>query len=209
MPSAVATIRQETVERLAGLAAFQHVYDSRQPQLKRDMLPAVRVYTTGNSQNQSLNIIELRTTINLVVQIVAEDITDASNAERVDDLCEITKHALFRDPLWLRMFERVLSLDIEVDRNVEGEWRSTTATLSFALQCTEAFGPDDEASWPKLPWLKQADVRVDVIDPAADPNTGPPGTPPNVPGGYPGGHPGPDGRIEVHASFLNPPEEDP
>lgn len=213
MPTAgVAIIRQETVERLAEIAAFRHVYDSRQPQLRRDMLPAVRVYTSSTSQGLSLSQPEFRTTTNLVIQIVGEDITDARTAETVDELCERVRERLFWDGTWLTLFERVLSVETEVDRNVDGEWRSTTATLTIALQCTEAYGPDsyggENTPWERLPWLRKADVRVDVIDPAADPNTGPPGTPPNVEGGYVGGHPGPDGRIEVHANFINPPPEE-
>jgi len=209
--SGLASIRQGTVERLAELPAFKHVFDARQPQLRRDYLPAIRVYTSATSQGLSLSYPEFRRTTALVVQIVCEDITDATTAERADELAEEVKWRLFGDGTWLTLFERVLSYDQEVDRNVEGEWRSTSVTLTFNLQCSEAYGPDLGESWERLPWLKETDIRVDVIDPAADPNTGPPGTPPNVqpqPPGYPGGYPGPDGRIEVDARFLNPPPED-
>jgi hypothetical protein len=201
--SAIATIRQETVERLAQLrpALFREVFDSRQPQLKREMLPAVRVYTSSTSQGLSISIPEFRTTTSLVVQICAEDVTDAATALRVDELAEAVKVRLLCDPWWLRLFERVDSIDTEVDRNIEGEWRTSICTLTFHLQCTEAY------QYEPPDWLEKIHLDVDVIDPAADPNTGPPGTPPNVEGGYVGGHPGPDGRIEVAAEFLTPPRK--
>lgn len=192
-------MRQGTVERLASLPVFKGVYDSRLPQLKRELLPAVRVYTTSqNMVGLSLSIPDFRTTAHLLVQIVCEDITDALIAERIDRYVEIVKARLLTDGEWLQLFERVLSIDTDVERNIEGESRLTYATLDFAVQYTcawETYVPD---------WLESLDIRVDVIDPAADPNTGPFGTPPNVEGGYRGGYPGPDGRIEVDARFLNP-----
>jgi hypothetical protein len=185
MPPAVpclTTLRHETIERLGTLPFFKHVYDSRLPQLRRDLLPALRVYTSATSQGLSISIPEFRTTAALVVQIVCEDTTDAKIAERVDRYCELVKARLLRDGKWLQLFERVLSIDTEIERSVEGEWRLTTATLSFSLQYTEAwepFVPD---------WLESMKIEVDVIAPAADPNVR---------------FPGPDGRIEVDARVTN------
>lgn len=193
------TLRHETVARLAELPAFKHVYDSRLPQMKRELLPAIRVYTnTTNQVGRSISIPDFLSTAHLLVQVICEDITDARIAERVDRYCEVVKCRLLSDGEWLKIFERVLSIDTEIDRNVEGEWRLTTATLDFALQYSCAWEPDIRD------WLETVHLDVDVIDPAADPNTGPPGTPPNVEGGYVGGFPGPDGRIEVDARFVNP-----
>jgi hypothetical protein len=212
-PSATATIRQETVNRLSELPAFRRVYDARMPQLRRDMLPAVRVYTSATAAGLSISIPEFRTTTTLIVQIIAEDITDAATALKIDELCEAAKVRLLCDGKWLQLFERVLSIDTEVDRNIEGEWRNSVATMTFSLQCTEAYEPEIPDWLDKISLRRATNGRgfgVDVIDPAADPNTGPPGTPPNVepqPPGYPGGHPGPDGRIEVEAEFVMPPRE--
>jgi hypothetical protein len=193
-------LRQETVERLHTLCPpFKHVYDSRLPQLRRDLLPAIRVYTTSEtSSGQSISIPDFRVTGELVIQLVCEDITDAKIAARIDRYVDIVKNRLLSDGDWLQLFERVLSMNTEFARSVEGEWRSTNATITFELQYTcvwEPLVPD---------WFETLRLDVDVIDPAADPNTGPPGTPPNVEGGYPGGWPGPDGRIEVEAQFVNP-----
>lgn len=226
--SSLAVLRQETVARLAQVRAFKHVYDARQPQLRRDFLPAVRVYTSSSSQNLSISQVEFRTSTSLVVQIVCEDITDRRTAERADELAELAKWRLMGDGSWLLLFERVLSLTTDVDRNVEGEWRSTVVTLTFDLQCTESYtifpsltdmglppgvpGLPGVTTWEELPSLDEIRILSDVIDPAADPNTGPPGVAPNVqpqPPGYPGGHPGPDGRIEVDARFLTPTPKEP
>jgi hypothetical protein len=46
----IAQLRQQTVERLADLPVFRQVFDSRQPQLRRYMLPAIRVYTSTTAQ---------------------------------------------------------------------------------------------------------------------------------------------------------------
>ena len=43
-------LRQETVARLRTVpGVFKNIYDSKLPQLKRDQLPAVRVYTASTS----------------------------------------------------------------------------------------------------------------------------------------------------------------
>jgi hypothetical protein len=190
-------LRKETKARLDGL--WPRVYDSRLPQLKRGLLPAIRIYTNAtNLVGRSISIPDFQTVAHLIVQIVCEDITDAATAERTDLYVEMVKTQLLTDGEWLQLFERVVSIEVEIDRNVEGEWRLTTATMDFGLQYSESFEPDIHD------WLQTVHMTVDVIDPAADPNTGPAGTPPNVEGGYRGGYPGPDGRIEVAARIVNP-----
>jgi hypothetical protein len=179
----VAQLRQQTVARLAEIAAIRQVFDSRQPQIRREMLPAVRVYTSASARGRSISIPEFLATTQLVVQVIADDITDARSAESVDNLCEAIKTRLLCDPKWLVLFERVLSIDTEVERNVEGESRATIATLTFALQVSEYYEP----VIPDM--LEHLHVDVDVIRPAADPNLR---------------YPGPDGRIEVSADFLAP-----
>jgi hypothetical protein len=181
----IAQLRQQTVERLAELP-FRHVFDSRQPQIRREMLPAVRVYTSSSAQGRSISIPDFLSTTTLVVQVVADDITDARSAETTDTLCEAVKTRLLCDPKWLVLFERVLSIDTEIERDIEGESRTTIATLTFALQVSEYYEP----VIPDM--LDHLHVDVDVIRPAADPNIR---------------FPGPDGRIEVSADFLSPPKE--
>jgi hypothetical protein len=195
----ITKLRQETVARLVDLGIFRNVYDSRLPQMKRELLPAVRIYTnSANQLGRSISIPDFLTTAHLLVQIICEDTTDAAIAERMDVYCEVVKGKLLCDGKWLQLFERVATIDTEIERTVEGEWRLTTATLDFGLQYSCAYEP-------VVPdWLQTVHMKVDVIDPAADPNTGEPGTPPNVDGGYEGGYPGPDGRIEVDATFVNP-----
>jgi hypothetical protein len=192
----VTKLRKETIARLIALPQFPRVYDSRLPQLKRELLPALRVYTnSANYQGRSISIPDFKTTAHLIIQVICEDITDALIAERMDLYCELVKVCLMSDGKWLQLFERLLTIDIEIDRSVEGEWRLTTATIDFALEYSCSYEP-------VVPdWLQTVGMQVDVIDPAADPNTGPPGTPPNVDGGYVGGYPGPDGRIEVEGIF--------
>jgi hypothetical protein len=196
-------LRQETVARLATLSPiFREVYDSRLPQIKRELLPCVRVTTHASSVGLSISIPDFRSTASLVIQIICEDITDAALAERIDRYCDIVKGRLFGDPVWLQIFERIIGFETEIERSVEGEWRLTTATLTLALQYSEVWEP-------YVPdWLETIKLNVDMIDPAADPNTGPPGTPPNVEGGYVGGYPGPDGRVEAGFQVENtdPPE---
>jgi hypothetical protein len=189
MTSYVAQLRQGTVDRLASVPVFRQVFDSRLPQLRRDMLPALRVYTTAAAaQGRSLNIPDFLTTTTLIVQLVAEDITDARSAEIVDTLCEAVKTRLLCDPSWLVLFERVSAIDTEIERNVEGESRTTIATITFSLQVSEYYEP-------VIPdRLEKIRIDIDVIRPAADPNIR---------------YPGPDGRIEVSADFLRHPESPP
>lgn len=178
-------LRHETVKRLDALRSFKgRVYDSRLPQLRRGLLPAIRVYTTSaTSTSLSISIPEFRTVALLAVQIVSEEATDPKLAEQVDAFIDVVRSRLLRDGKWLQLFERVVTIDTDFDRSVEGEWRTTTATLTFHLQYTEAWEP-------YVPdWLESMKLEVDVIEPAADPNIR---------------FPGPDGRIEVDARFANP-----
>lgn len=185
----IARLRQETVRRLAEVPGFRRVFDTRQVQLRRAMLPAVRVYTSATAENLCLNIQQYRTTVSLVVQITAEDIGDAANAELVDDLCMAVKTRLLSDTAWLRLFERMLSIETTLENNVEGESRTTNATLTFSLQESEVYEPI-------IPdWLEDVRLDVDVYRPAADPNVR---------------YPGPDGRIEIAGDVRlpgNPAEE--
>src|SRR5262252_2076997 len=163
-PVCITKLRQETVERLAELPVFRHVFDSRLPQLKRGMLPAVRVYTSSTADSVSINIPEFRTHVSLVTQVVCEGDTDSETAERIDRLCDIIKGRLLSDGDWLQLSERVVSMATDFDRDVTGEWRTTTGTITFVLQCTEVWEPN-------VPdWLESLKIEVDVIDPAADPN---------------------------------------
>jgi len=155
----IAQLRQKTVERLADVPAFRHVSDSRQPQLRREMLPALRVYTSTTAQGRSINIPDFLATGHLVIQAVAEDVTDARSAAAVDALCTAVKEWLLCDPTWLALGER----------NVEGEQRPTVATMTFAFQYSEWYEP-------VIPdRLEQIHIDVDVISPAADPNRRYPG----------------------------------
>ena len=181
--SYLAQLRQDTCERLTRLPQFRHVFDSRQAQISRAMLPALRVYASQTSEGRSINIPDFLTTTSLVVQIVAEDVTDAASAERVDHLCDDVKDWLLGDPEWLVGYEQIRGVTTDIDRDIEGESRTTVATINFALTISEWYEP-------RVPdTLEEIHMEIDVISPAADPNIK---------------YPGPDGRIEVTANFLKP-----
>jgi hypothetical protein len=183
----IARLRQETVTRLAGLPGIRRVLDSRQVQVRRAMLPAIRVYTSASAENLSPNVQQYRTTISLVVQVIADDSTDADNAELVDDLCFAVKDRLLRDVKWLMLFERVLSFDTAIELNNEGDSRTVIGTLTFEIQESEVYEPIIEDDF------ERGEIQVDVIRPAADPNVK---------------YPGPDGRIEAGSRFeFEYPEE--
>jgi hypothetical protein len=181
--SYVAALRQDTVERLAHLSQFRRVFDSRQAQISRAMLPAIRVYASQTSEGRSINIPDFLTTTNLVVQVIADDVTDVGSAERVDELCDDVKDWLLGDPEWLVNYERIAGITTDIDRDIEGESRTTVATITFAMTISEWYEP-------RVPdTLDRVDMKIDVIRPAADPNIR---------------YPGPDGRIEVHGHFERP-----
>lgn len=139
--SYVAALRQETVAKLQQLAIFKRVFDSRQAQISRPMLPALRVYASQTSEGRSINIPDFLTTTNLVVQVVADDITDAKSAFLVDELMDIVKDHLMGDPEWLQGYEQISSVETEIERNIEGETRTTVATITFALTVSEYYEP--------------------------------------------------------------------
>lgn len=181
--SYVAALRQDTVERLQHLTQFRRVFDSRQAQISRAMLPSIRVYSSQTSEGRSINIPDFLTTTSLVVQVIADDVTDTASAERVDELCDDVKDWLLGDPEWLVNYERMAGFTTEIDRDIEGESRTTVATLTFAMTISEWYEP-------RIPdTLDKIDMKIDVITPAADPNIK---------------YPGPDGRIEVHTEFNRP-----
>jgi hypothetical protein len=151
--------------------------------MKRELLPAVRVYTSAASQGLSISIPEFRTTASLVVQIICEDSNDAALAERIDLYCDIVKGRLLSDADWLQIFERVLAIETEFDRQIEGEWRLTTATPPSA-SIHRAWSPTSPTGWRRCDQRRRD-------RPGRRPQHRRAGTPPNVEGGYPAAIPAP------------------
>lgn len=196
-------LRAATAEILGDLDAFDgHVFNMRSPPMRRNLLPAVRIF---NFQDNRSNASTFHDTgdfegrLTLRIQVIVEDNSDPHVSDRLDWLCWLVETALLSDPRFRRDLRRVESIDTSIDLDVAGELRMATASMDFLVHyadCIELVIPDE---------LKRIRFRLDFIDPPADPNTGPPGTPPNVEGGYRGGFPGPDGRIENE--FEVPPRD--
>lgn len=181
--SYVAQLRHAAVRLLDELGSFVQVFDSRLAQISRDMLPVARVYTAQNSVGRSINIPDFLATTTLTVQIIAEDITDEASAFRVDKLIHEVKEWLLGDPDFLQMYERVASIDTDIERSIEGESRTTVATVSFALTISEYYEP-------RVPdRLETVHMDIDMIRPW-DPNRAPIG---------------PDGAIEATVLLPKPP----
>lgn len=128
-------IREVTAERLLALGLFQTVFNARSTVLDRPDLPCAKVWTPSEGgDNLSIGVPEIRGVCELVVQIVLEGVLDEENALRSDGICERVALYLIEDPLWQVSFERLLSLNTDIDTNTEGEMRTVTATMTFSLQ---------------------------------------------------------------------------
>ena len=128
-------IREVTASRLLALGLFHTVFNARSIVLDRPDLPCAKVWTPSEGgDNLSIGVPEIRSVCQLVVQIILEGPLDEENARRSDDICERVALYLIEDPAWQVMFERLLSLNTEIDTNTEGEMRTVTATMTFSLQ---------------------------------------------------------------------------
>jgi hypothetical protein len=202
-------LRTAVTKLLSELQAFHgHVYNMRTPVMRRDMLPAVRVFTLQDSRVNSAaahDIGVLDGTLTLRIQVIVEQPADPKLSDNLDWHCWLAETALLSDPKVRRELRCINSIDTSIDLDVQGEMRTATATMDYDVRyndCFELVLPDE---------LRTLHFNLDFIDPPADPNTGPPGTPPNVEGGYPGGYPGPDGRIEnqFEVTFPTDAQDDP
>jgi hypothetical protein len=133
-------IREATVEQLTRLGLFQTVFNAREPVIVREQLPCCKVWTPREGgDNLSIGVPELRSTVDLVIQIVIEGNFDDDNAQRIDEMVERVMLYLVEDPNWLVRFERLLSLETAIETNTDGEMRTVTATMTFVLQYAYIF----------------------------------------------------------------------
>jgi hypothetical protein len=198
-------IRARATELLAGLAAFEgHVFNARNPPLRRDLLPAARVYVDRDNrvnQSQSQDIGFYLGEMTLTVQVIVEAGSDPTTADRLDQFCALAEYALLTDQVWRKLVPRVDGLETDITLDSQGELRTAIGTINIACRYADCMVPvfaDD---------LKTMRIQLDFIDPPADPNLV--GHPTDPPDGYPGGYPGPDGRIEIEAEFnLSPTDWD-
>jgi hypothetical protein len=212
-------IRQVTTNLLAELDFFQgHVFNSRLPVIRRDLLPCVRIYT---SNDQRASISQMNSTSGylgmslLTVQITVEAAADPAASDLLDLYCEAVEIKLLQSQEWLCFISLIPSVDTLFETDVQGEMRTITASITFALKYLPVTGSSLDSGITGVPVITDTEgqplgelesilLMIDAIDPAADPNTT--GHPTEPPDGYPGGYPGPDGRIEVKAFIPLPVE---
>jgi hypothetical protein len=128
-------LREVTADQLRGLGRFHKVFNARAPNITRNDLPALKVWTPDDSlENLSIGVPELRGNLSLILQVVIEGIEDEANARTADDLCESVIHHLLEDGNWLRFMNRVLSVETVIETSTEGEMRTVTATITMNLQ---------------------------------------------------------------------------
>jgi hypothetical protein len=143
----------------------------------------------------------------LTVQITVEAAADPAASDLLDLYCEAVEIKLMQSQAWLCNVSLIPSIDTLFESDVQGEMRTTTASITFTMKYLPAgitgIPVITDSNGDPLGDLESVMLRIDAIDPAADPNTA--GHPTDPPDGYPGGYPGPDGRIEMSAVFiLNP-----
>jgi hypothetical protein len=127
-------LREVTVKQLRELGRFQKVFNAHAPVIMRDDLPALKVWTPDDSQeNISIGAPELLGNLTLAMQIVIEGEEDEANVRYADDLCDAVVHNLLEDSIWLQFMNRVLSLGTSIETNTEGEMRTVTATITMNI----------------------------------------------------------------------------
>jgi hypothetical protein len=133
-------LRELTVQQVTALGRFHRVFNARAPNITREDLPCLKVWTPDDSgENLSIGSPELRGNLTLNMQIVIEGAEDEVNIRAVDDLCESVMHLLLEDGVWLQYMERVLSVGTTIETNTEGEMRTLTATMGFQVQYADVY----------------------------------------------------------------------
>ena len=173
------------------------MFNARGVPLRRDLLPAVRIFIDTDTRELAQLAHALPWYIGraqLKIQVVTEATSDPTAADRTDQYCALIEAALQSDVQWLKLAPMVEGIETTVELDGEGEQRTVTATMDWQVKyqdCVQRDYRDD---------LKSLLLELDFIDPPADPNTeGHPTDP--AEGGYPGGYPGPDGRVEVRVEI--------
>jgi hypothetical protein len=199
----LANLRTVATEVLAALSFFNgNVFNSRMPALRRDLLPAARIYTLRDnrvSRSTMNNVSGYIGNADLIIQVVSEANADPAASDLLDLYCEAVELALLSSVDFMCNAELIPSIETVYESNVEGEVRTATATITMTIRYSEYGVTGVPTSIPDQ--LKTVLLMIDAIDPAADPNTT--GHPTDPPDGYPGGYPGPDGRIEIGAAITN------
>lgn len=177
------TLRRETAARLTGAtAAGPRVYRSRAVPLQPQHLPAIMVYTLGQS-DRAVGIGEpsFDSTVDLVVEIAVQAGADGDLEDRLDALEHQVKALLLQDPDWLSLTGGVEA--IETDTTI-AEARGLRLIASRSTFRVKSGGE----TWPPLLPDQLAELRLgfDCIDPS-DPNLA---------------RPGPDGRAEADVRIL-------
>lgn len=128
-------IREVTAAEAAQIGRFHRVFNARAPNVMPEDLPCLKVWTPDdNADNLSIGNPELRGNCALNMQIVIEGVEDEANARYIDDLSESLIHFFLEHPVWLRLFDRVLSVNQTIEANTEGDMRVVTNTMVFLIQ---------------------------------------------------------------------------
>jgi hypothetical protein len=133
-------IRHFTAEMLTATGWFNEVFQSRETVIVREQLPCCKVWTPREGgPNISIGVPELRSTTDLVVQIVMEGSEDLDLSDEIDARCWDVMILLVESPAWQKAFERLVSMETEIETNTEGEVRTVTATITFVVQHAYVF----------------------------------------------------------------------
>ena len=164
-----AQVRNATVTRLLGrTAADQRVFASRSIPIPQEALPAIRVFTPGETNaSASIHVPVFRRTLQLGVEGVTFAATDAELDDAADNLAEEIKNALLTDAEWVAMFERVENIETGLFLDTESDRRRISAQILFSLRlATITYEP------AVFDALDTVNVEVDVVDPPETPGPG-------------------------------------
>lgn len=158
-------IRADVAARLvaAAIVPAGHVFGFRTTPVPKSKLPALLVYTNGQSdRNLSLSRPYFRRTVEIAIEIVLDGNTDADLGDELDDKCAAVESALLTDSEWVRQFERVGDPRTDIGSAVDGERRMALAKLVIPVEYSAEYPPNLAAA-PALSTVA-ADVDTMPID---------------------------------------------
>lgn len=187
--------RLDVISRLMGKTSVgTNVLKSRTIPIPDDVLSAIVVSTKNEREELVSNGSEpsFKATLTIVIECIVAETASGDHDDLADDLADEVSTVLFKDPDWVKQFEKISAINTVNQYYMDGDRLMASAEMSVDVEYTTRYEPvvtDDFVTMK---------INMDAIDPADANEHEADGT---WPEGY-GGQPGPDKRIEVAATLT-------
>ena len=137
-------IRTDIVARLivASLVASGHVYNSRVVALEPADLPAILVRSAGfEDANRSIALPSLVRTETISIQTMLQEDTESALSAAIDALTESILSTLFLDGSWIRRYEKIDGIKVDLGMDADADRLRGGSMISFTVRQSVEYTP--------------------------------------------------------------------